>query len=72
MPGLPVTHTGQLTEGRGPHMCNPCNAINQTRRVPISRHTPDRFVWIYFNRWSVPKNLNILHPPSIRLATFSV
>ena len=34
---------------------------------------PQRFAsFVYFNRWSAPKNLNILQPPSIRLATFSV
>ena len=69
MPGPPVTHIqGSLRKAAG----SPCNMIQQTRRVPIGRHTPGRFLLSYFNLWSVPKNLNILHPPSIRLATFSV
>ena len=31
-----------------------------------------RMLYPCFIRWSSPINMNILHPPSMRLATFSV
>lgn len=42
MPGPPVTHIqGSLRKAAG----SPCNMIQQTRRVPIGRHTPGRFFY---------------------------